>query len=664
MAASAVDTVQAPAAPPPADPGHPGATARRTRLPGLDGLRAVAVAAVVVYHFAGAVLPGGLLGVDVFFVISGFLITRLLVVEYLDTGRIGLGAFYRRRARRLLPALAVVLASTSAAALVWRDQLATLRPAVLAAATYVSNWWLVDARLSYFVATGRPSMLQHLWSLAVEEQFYLLWPALVILVLGARSGAAASLAGRVQRVHRLAALATVLGLVSAGLLAIGAIAGDVPYGSDGSRLYYGTDTHCLGLLLGAAVGARSAAGVVTDRYRGRTHARPVWPSDVVGALALLALLRLTATLGQYQPQLFRTGFLVVSLLACVVVATVTRAGSRVGAALDCRPLRWVGQRSYGIYLWHWPVAVVTRPGIDVHGSTVLVQTLRIGLTLGLAAASYRWVELPIRTGGVRAVLDAVAGVPRHRGLAVGVTTLAFVAAGVLIIGPTAPEPAAAARVRPAVSPSGAPPAAVTTTPVPHATVVPTAPVRRTPASTTPVPTTPAPAPLAPPAPAPLAPPTPPPPPPVSAFGDSVMLGAGSALATDVPGIDVDAVVGAQERPLLADIRSRAAAGRLGSQVVVHTGDNGIIDPADLTATLRALAGARRVVLLTVRVARDWQDPNNATIRSVAAQFPNAVVVDWDAAAGSHPDWLWNDGLHLRPAGSSAYAALIAAALLH
>jgi peptidoglycan/LPS O-acetylase OafA/YrhL len=225
-------------------------------LCGLDGLRAVAVAAVVSYHFWPSALPGGFLGVDLFFVISGYLITRLLLTEIDTHGDLSLGGFYLRRARRLLPAALTLVGVTALAAIfLWRDELPMMRGAVPASLGYVSNWWLIGEHQSYFVATGRPSMLQHLWSLAIEEQFYLVWPFVLTLVIGAVTWRRRYTVLTSWRLIALAATAAVLAAASTVAMAVIAVRSDVPYGADSGRVYFGTDTHATGLLLGAAAGA-------------------------------------------------------------------------------------------------------------------------------------------------------------------------------------------------------------------------------------------------------------------------------------------------------------------------------------------------------------------------------------------------------------------------
>ena len=623
--------------PPSRTPGAPAPSptpAAAGRLPGLDGLRGLAVAAVVAYHLDSSWLPGGFLGVDLFFVLSGFLITRNLVVEYIATGGIRLGRFWLRRARRLLPALGAVLAGILAGSLlVWRDQLPSLGGGMPAVATYTTNWWLTVRHTSYFAAAGRPSMLQHLWSLAIEEQFYLGWPLVVVVVLRGRGSEPA-------RVGRLVAVCMLLAGASTAVMAQLATAGDVPYGADGSRLYYGSDTHAMGLLAGAAVGAALAVHPLRWRW---------WVGDLVALTALAGLLVSTVEVDAYVPGLYRGDFLLVALLGCAVVGPVSRGVSRLGRVLDIAPLRWLGRRSYAVYLWHWPVAVVTRPGVDEHLTPWLLQPGRVAITLGLAAASHRWVERPaavaVRPAGVLADglarTGAYAETPRAR-RTVAARPLVLTGGGLGIAAVTAavtlaldPRPAtgavAASRLAPA-SPSGPPPASVVgvaARPGPGCAAW----ARRGTVRGA-----------------------------AAAFGDSVLLGAAPALARRFPGISVDAVVGVQARPLLAEVRRRAA-GRdpaLTGTVIVHTGDNGVIAPDDLRDTLAALRSAGRVLVLTVRVDRPWQDPNDATIRAAVRRDAHATLLDWAHLSQGHPAWFY-DGLHLTPTGATAYAELMAAA---
>ncbi|PZS18058.1 MAG: acetyltransferase [Pseudonocardiales bacterium] len=601
------------------------------RLAGLDGLRAIAVAAVVLFHLDVSVLPGGFLGVDVFFVISGFLITRLLLREIVQSGGLRLGRFYARRSRRLLPAvLALMLGVMTAGTWVWHDQLSTLRGSVLSSLTYVTNWWLIADHQSYFVASGRPPMLQHLWSLAIEEQYYVLWSALILLLTG--------LVGRSRRrkglgLPRVAWVAALLAVASTAAMAVIAIRGDMPYGADTSRVYFGTDTHGMGLLLGSLAGA-CAVSRSTRRQRA-VVTRLVWLSDAIAVGALAVLTWTFVSVDEFQPWLYRGGFLLVDAIALVVVCTIVRPGSGVGRLLELPLPRWIGQRSYAIYLWHWPVVVVTRPGIDVHGPILLLDAARLGLILALAAASYRFVEQPLRHRRPRPQPTAIRLPTRARILtALGVFAAAPCAVILVVAahsGPTASgRPTAASRVAASHQPLGPTSARSARGRPSRARTAPSggsSPVRA-----------------------------------VSAFGDSVMLGAQSALAAKFSVHRFDAVEGRQAGDVLDDVDSARASGSLAPVVVIHLGNNGIISPDRLARTLSGLRDRHQVVLLTDMVPRDWQDPNNHTLREVSRRFANTTLIDWRAISAGHPDWFYDDGIHLAPVGAAAYAGLIVAAL--
>lgn len=336
-------------------------------MPGVDGVRALAVGAVVAYHAGAGWLPGGFLGVDVFLVISGYLITSLLLAERRATGSIDLVRFWMRRARRLLPAVVVMIAVVLAAmAILHPDEVGRLRGAVGASLAYVTNWYQVLAEQSYFAEFARPSVFQHLWSLAVEEQFYLLWPPILAACI-ATVGRRRLVAGVVAGIVASTVLAWVL----------------FTPGGDPSRIYYGTDTRLGGLLVGVCL----AFAWPVERLAGaaRRGAGALLDAAGVGALAVLAALLLT--MGEFESRLYRGGFLLVALVTAVVLAVVAHPSSRLGRVFSAPLLVWIGVRSYGIYLWHWPVLMLTRPDRDVPFSGFGLATVQIALTVALAAAS-------------------------------------------------------------------------------------------------------------------------------------------------------------------------------------------------------------------------------------------------------------------------------------
>ena len=338
-------------------------------VPGLDGLRALAVLAVVAYHVNLGWAQGGLLGVGIFFTLSGYLITDLLLAQQAATGSLRMVSFWQRRARRLLPALFVMLAVVAGwVALLQRAQLPALRGATAAAAGYVSNWWLIAHNSSYFARFGPPSPLGHLWSLAVEEQFYLVWPWLVLLGLVLVRGRPDN-----SRGYWLAAAAMVLAAASAAVMA-------VLYhpGYDPTRVYDGTDARAFALLIGAALAfARPSRTTPADPRR---RARLIL--DGVGAAGLVVIALLIWRTSQYSPSLYRGGMVVLSVATAAVVLAVVSPASQLGRVLGWGPLRWLGVRSYGIYLWHYPIIVLTTPAgaVDslIRGSLQVAASVVVG----------------------------------------------------------------------------------------------------------------------------------------------------------------------------------------------------------------------------------------------------------------------------------------------
>ncbi len=591
-------------------------------LPGLDGLRAIAVLGVLLYHLDLPWIPGGFLGVDVFFVLSGFLITSLVAQEVERTGRLDFRAFYRRRARRLLPALVLLLLTVSTMGLLFfREELLELRGDVLAALLYVSNWWYILGETSYFEFTGRPPVLQHLWSLAVEEQFYLLWPSVVVVAL-------ASWRGRSQllRVAALGALASTVWMV-----VVSARSG-FPVPNDPSRAYFGTDTHAMSLLAGAALAAvwvpwRSPSA--RGGWRG-----PVRMLDAVGLVALAAVLWTFLEVGEFSTGLYRGGFLLVAVLTAVLVASLSHPESLLARLLGTQPWRYLGERSYGIYLWHWPVFMVTRPGFELDSDGFFSVVLRIGLVLTLAEASYRYVELPIRRGGLRAWFAAMRQAPPPRRTMMARRTLLVAGSLTLLVG----------LVTLGLVRAGPSPAVVEGTGQASA-------LSERPASSEP-PAQPEPSPA-----------VAPDPPRVSAVGDSVMLGAGAELEQLVKGVLVDAAESRSAAAALAAVSDAAREGRLGPRVVVHLGTNGPVAEPALREALLRVAEDHQVLLVNTFVPRPWKTFNNAVLARVAADIDGVTLLDWAAVAAEHPDWLYPDKIHLRPGeGRLGYATLVQDAL--
>jgi peptidoglycan/LPS O-acetylase OafA/YrhL len=360
-------------------------------MPGLDGLRAIAVLAVIAYHLELGWAQGGLLGVGIFFTLSGYLITDLLLTQ-LGRGRMRVGAFWLGRARRLLPALFLMLAVVIAwVTIVGPAQPASFRTGVGAAALYVANWQLVFQHISYFARFGSPSPLNHLWSLGVEEQFYILWPLLLALsvrLIRERAGVSGAR-------PRLAAVTLLLAGASALEMAL-----LYRPSLDPSRVYYGTDTRAFEILAGAAL----AMVWPSASLRANIPAGARRTLDCLGLIGLIAIAVLIARTDVYSPFLFRGGFALLTVASILAIAALVHPGTRLGPALGFAPLRWIGVRSYGIYLWSTPIIVLTTPASAVGragGGAGLVRDLvQVGATFIIAALSWRYLEQPIRHGAL------------------------------------------------------------------------------------------------------------------------------------------------------------------------------------------------------------------------------------------------------------------------
>jgi len=596
-------------------------------LPGLDGVRALAVAAVLLFHLPARVMPGGFLGVDLFFVLSGFLITSLLLEEMARTRTVGFKAFYVRRARRLLPALFAMLALTSVLVLVVaNDAAAQFRQDALAALTYSTNWWyIVDAR-SYFELMGRPPMLHHLWSLAVEEQFYLVWPLLAFV--------AWKLRGR----RGVAVVAVVGAVVSTLWMAWVSVRSGVPAVADSTRVYFGFDTHAMTIMVGAAL-ATVWRPARLDPWLSSRAQRTLGAAGVVSIVWLLSFFFLVDAT---TPWLYRGGFLVMALLSLPLLVAASHPGSTFGVVLGMPVLRWLGTRSYGIYLYHWPIFLVTRPDLDLPYGGWAAASTSLALTFAVAELSYRYLEMPVRRGAVgRAWRSLRVGSQQVR-VAYGAAALGATVTLVAGCAALAAVPAVdastylggatavgAGTLQPKAAPTGgnAPSGRSTTSPsVPSDQPIALRTQR------------------------------------ITAVGDSVLLGARAAIKDEMPRTTIDATISRQPAELIARVEERARLGRLAPVLVIHTGTNGIPSASDLRSLLEGLSGLRRVVLVNIHAPVPWAEQSNRALETAARGLPNVAIADWAKASDGQRGYFYPDGTHLTPRGAAAFARTIGDAI--
>jgi peptidoglycan/LPS O-acetylase OafA/YrhL len=641
-------------------------------LPGLDGLRALAVGAVVAYHLDLGWAQGGLLGVGVFFTLSGYLITDLLLGQYESTGRLQLADFWLRRARRLLPALFVMLTVVVAwVTLLDRSLLPAVRGAVGTSAVYVTNWWLIAQHSSYFAQFAPPSPLGHLWSLAVEEQFYLIWPWL--LWIGLRAKRTRSGSGK-----RLAAVSLLLAAASAVTMAL-----LYRPGYDPTRVYDGTDTRAFALLIGAAL-----AFVWPSRHlHVRVDHRARWVIDGAGLAGLAVFAVLVWRTGEYSPFLYRGGLVLLSFATALMVAAATAPASWFGRILGWEPLRWLGVRSYGIYLWHFPVIVLTTPAAG--GDTPSRRVLQLAAIIGCAALSWRYIEEPIRHGAlskwwaqIRRDGWDVGALGRQATIAVAASVPVLVLASCGMSGVVQPDSASLALV---TQPAPAPAATASPRPQPTASprLQPTASPRpeRTAASTSQAS-------------------APDPPPRTSCravvhIGDSTSDGLISPDYLPDPRDRIDAryaqvgvttfipeISGA--RSIVETYEGYPNAYTVAQQLIQQgyhgcwvlalgtndTANVAVGSPVGLAARIRemmSLIGSQPVMWVNVRslvAYGPYSESNmllwNEALLQACASYPNMRVYDWAAAVDD--SWFISDGIHYTSAGYAARAYLIAQAL--
>lgn len=598
--------------------------ARPREIRGLDGLRALAIAAVLVFHLRPASLPGGFLGVDVFFVVSGFLITTLLLREFTSRQRLNLVDFWRRRARRLLPALILtVVVSVSAGLVIGDDLLVGIGRQTAGALTFSANWVEIAAGSSYFANTS-PQLFANLWSLAVEEQFYLVWPILLALFLVLLPTWRARIRGA-------------LGLAALSALAMAFL---VHPGEDATRVYYGTDTHAFGLLLGVAL----AFAWATDSFLDTVAWRRVAP--LAGISSLAGLIALMTVLGENQVVTFRGGLFLASLLTAGLIASFLPGGSVLLPLFELRPVRWLGERSYGIYLWHWPLilivtALLPAAAPDSAGEWVN-RGIALGLTLALAAASFRYVETPVRRHGFRRSIREVARAVAGPVLIPKIATAAVTVLSVLtVVGiSTAPEKSAAQHA--IESGQVAMQAARDTEPgggivSDSAAALPgTSPTvldRSMPTGAE-----------------------------ITAFGDSLIVTSTHALQDRFPGIHLDAQSNNQWKHAEGVIGAALEDGTVRRAVVLDYGTNaGVSDPEMVRRALDMLGPNRLVVVVNLHSRSTFIASSNQVLADVVADYPNATIADWNAAIAAEPALLQSDLTHPDIYGAHLFADTVKAA---
>jgi peptidoglycan/LPS O-acetylase OafA/YrhL len=570
----------------------------------IDGLRAIAVTAVVLYHLGISWIPGGFLGVDLFFVISGYVITRLILDSINQSSALDLRAFYAARLRRIYPGFLFMVICTIIFIGVWAPEAIKRFLADLPyALTGSINWLLVARHQDYFETVGRPPLLQHTWSLAVELQFYLIWPIILLTVL------------KYFGKKNIARIALIIAMVSGTTLFFVSLQLDQSNAQQISHIYFGTDTHSLGLFLGSAL----AVSWIPQNLSADIEKRAQDVIDGIGVVGLLGLISTFLFIDENNASLYRIAFPLAGIFGCLVLISLVHPASRFAPIISTAPFRWIGQRSYGIYIWHWVIFQVTRPSVDLSGQTWALYLARVLLVLALADISLRWVEIPFRQGLVQ---DWFRGM-KYRSAKVQLRQKISVISSIIVV----------LAITSSISVQAINKAdEVANQVLQQSTQEQQA--QEDLGSTTGLWVT----------------------------GDSVILGIRSKLEAKEHISLINARVGRQAPELLAVMRVDQSSVP-SSPVVFNLGNNNALSEATVVEIFEIVKNQPQVIVVNTAVPRAWKDSNNAIISRVASRYANVKVVDWDRISKGRPELFAPDGVHLSPAGSDVYVDLVVSVLV-
>ncbi|MEY3636449.1 MAG: hypothetical protein RL147_878 [Actinomycetota bacterium] len=569
-------------------------------VPAIDGLRAVAVIAVILYHLDFSWIPGGFLGVDLFFVISGYVITRLLLDSIQRSGGLDLRAFYAARFRRLIPPLLFMIFVTTIIVGFWAPD--TMRRFLIDTPFAIfgaMNWWLIFRETDYFESIGRPALLQHTWSLGVEAQFYVVWPLILLLVL------------RYFGKKRIPFAALLIAVTSGITLLIVSLQVDGSDASKVSHVYFGTDTHSIGLFLGAAL----AVSWIPQNLQETVTRRAQDFIDGIGIFGFLGIISAFLFIDASDPTLYKIAFPLAGLFGVAILVSIVHPASRFAPILSSRPLIWIGERSYAIYLWHWVVFQITRPEYDLEGATWALYALRVLIVFALADISLRLVELPVRTGLIDYWFKGMKYRTKRVQIRQKITVLMIV---VFIAASTSAVAVRAIAI-------GDRQLSELKQQIEQPFIPPTLDKGG-----------------------------------LWVTGDSVILGIRSELdLVEKIGL-INARVGRQASELLEEIQ-RDKEKMSEATVIFNLGNNNKLTEEQVSLIFQELADQPRIIVVNAAVPRAWLEENNALIKKYADLY-SANLVDWASISEDHPEYFAPDGVHLVPAGVRAYVDAISKVL--
>ena len=570
----------------------------------IDGLRAIAVTAVVLYHLGISWIPGGFLGVDLFFVISGYVITRLILDSINQSSALDLRAFYAARIRRIFPGFLFMVICTIIFIGVWAPEaIKRFLSDLPYALSGTLNWALVARNQDYFETIGRPPLLQHTWSLAVELQFYLVWPIILLTVL------------KYFGKKNIARIALIIAIISGTALFLVSLQLDQANAAQVSHIYFGTDTHSLGLFLGSAL----AVSWIPQNLSANITRRAQDVIDGIGVVGLLGLISTFLFIDESNASLYQIAFPLAAIFGCLVIISLVHPASRFAPIISTPPFRWVGQRSYGIYIWHWVIFQVTRPSVDLSGETWALYLARVLLVLALADISLRWVEIPFRQGQVQTWFRGMKyrsskeRVRQQLSVLVSIIAVLAVTTSISVSAINKSNQISQVINEELTDQEESPVDLGSTTGL-------------------------------------------------WVTGDSVILGIRSKLENKEHISLVNARVGRQAPELLAVMRVDQSSVP-SSPVIFNLGNNNALSEQTVVEIFEVIKNQPQIIVVNTAVPRPWRDANNAIISKVAARYANVKLVDWDRISKDRPELFAPDGVHLSPMGSDVYVDLVLSVLV-
>lgn len=607
-------------------------------ITGFDGIRALAVIGVICYHLLPTSMQGGFLGVPIFFVVSGYLITDLLLQEWNQNNDISIKGFYQRRIHRLYPALvAMIFTTTAYITLFQRSLLTHIRAVITTNLTYVYNWYEIMHHQSYFDKFGTPSPFTHLWSLSIEGQFYFIWPIVLLLAL------------KLVKDKKKIGLGVLVAAAFSALL----MAGLYHPGNDPSRVYYGTDTRMFSILLGAAL-AFIWPSVRLKKNLEKSHRITL---DVVGVSALFLILVMFMTMSGEDPFVYRGGMLLFSIISIFFVATVAHPGADLNRLMTNKLFTWIGKRSYGIYIYQYPVMVFYESAVKNVGDHPWINAIiEITIILLISEFSYRFIEYPLRRTNFKNALKKLRLIfqrnPQMRKMQIMVTSAVIIfgiASYGALVQPKANNKSTVqgeqlqqkiAANQQVVKKHNAKlknqsKSQASTSQSSQAKLIDkngkvTAAGQKVAQSMS-----------------------------LTGVGDSVMADAAETLQKEFPQMYIDAKVGRQAKDAPAILQDLKNKNQLAPNVLLSLGTNGEIKDDDLKQIMDIIGPKRQVYWLNVHVpTRSWQNQVNDTLSNATKQYSNLHVLDWYNYSNGKTDWFYEDNVHPNENGLKYYGDFV------